>query len=258
MPMIRTLTTRLFGKLPLRTINPDEAIARGAAIQAGLKARDAALAEIVLTDVMPFSLGVAISTMVDGTRIGDRFSPIIERNMPVPISRVHSYTSTADNQRSIEFEVRQGESPIASENLLLGKLEVPIPRAKAGSLSVPVRFTYDINGLLEVEASVTETNDVFHLLIQRSDRLMSDAEIEAALAALSSLKIHPRDKQENAYLLARCKRIYEDRLGPERAAVADALTRFERVLDSQDEHLIRQHQSALKSFLDSIDKSFVW
>jgi molecular chaperone HscC len=258
MPMIRSLTTRLFGKLPLRTINPDEAIARGAAVQAGLKARDAALQEIVLTDVMPFSLGVTISTLVDGTRIGDRFSPIIERNMPVPISRVHSYTSTSDNQASVELEIRQGESPVASENLLLGKLSVPIPRVKAGGVTIPTRFTYDINGLLEVEAQVAETGEKFQTVIQRSDRLMSDAEIKAALDAMSALKIHPRDKQENAYLLARCKRLYEDRLGDERAAVAAALAKFELALETQDDFLIRQHQGALKSFLDSIDKGFVW
>jgi len=258
MPMIRSLTTRLFGKLPLRTINPDEAIARGAAVQAGLKARDAALQEIVLTDVMPFSLGVTISTVVDGTRIGDRFSPIIERNMPVPISRVHSYTSTSDNQPTVELEIRQGESPVASENLLLGKLTVPIPRVKAGGVTIPTRFTYDINGLLEVEAQIAETGEIFQTVIQRADRLMSEAEIRAALGAMSVLKIHPRDKQENAYLLARCKRLYEDRLGDERAAVAAALAKFELALETQDDFLIRQHQGALKSFLDSIDKGFVW
>ena len=257
MPMVRSLVSRLFGKLPLRTIHPDEAIARGAAIQAGLMARDAALSEIVLTDVMPFSLGVTISKQVGGKRIMDRFSPLIERNVAVPVSRVQSYSAVNDDQDTLPLEVRQGESPIASENLKLGQLDVPIPRRKAGEVPVSVRFTYDINGLLEVEAFVAATNETFQMVIQRSSDVMSEADVRTALAALAKLKIHPRDEQQNAYLIERSKRLYEDRLGMERAAIADALAAFELALETQDPHVIRQHQGAMKAFLDSIDKGFI-
>ena len=86
---------------------------------------------------------------------------------------------------------------------------------------------------------------------------MTETEIKAALERIRALKIHPRDKQENAYLIARAKRLYEDRLGRERQDISHALTRFEALLDSQDEVLIRQHNREFKSYLDSIDKSFV-
>ncbi|MCX7505564.1 molecular chaperone HscC [Delftia tsuruhatensis] len=257
MPMVRQLVTRLFGRLPLRTIHPDETIAHGAAIQAGLKSRNAALSEIVLTDVMPYSLGVVSSENIDGRHYSDRFSPIIERNTPVPVSRVQTYSTVQDGQTRIVIDVRQGESPIGTENLKLGDLEVEIPAKGRGEISINIRFTYDVNGLLEVEGHIPATGQTTSTLIKRSDHVLSDEQIQEALLKLRALKIHPRDKQENAYLVARAKRLYEDRLGPARQDIGHALARFEAILDSQDEQQIRQWRGEFRKYLDSIDKGFV-
>jgi molecular chaperone HscC len=257
MPVVRQVVTRLFGRLPLRTINPDETVARGAAIQAALKARDAALDEVVLTDVMPYSLGIVVTEEIDGRHFNDRFSPIIERNTSVPVSRVQSYSTTQDGQSAITIDVRQGESPMGSDNLRLGSLDVAVPPKPRGEISVNVRFTYDVNGLLEVEAHVPATGQTSQSVIQRSADVMSEKQIAQALEKLRALKIHPRDKQENAYLVARAKRLYEDRLGHARQDISHALTRFQAALESQDEHLIRQHRTEFKAYLDSIDKGFV-
>lgn len=257
MPIVRNLVARLFGRIPLRTIDPDETIALGAAIQAGLKARDETLKEVVLTDVMPYSMGVISSTEIKGKRFSDKFSPIIERNMPVPISREESYYTVMDGQSEIEFDIRQGESPIGSENLHLGKLDISISAKPAGQVGVNVRFTYDINGLLEVQAHVPTTGVTKTCVLQRNGSVMSAEEIEKALEKLAGLKIHPRDKDENVYLVERAKRLYEEKLGFEREAIGDALAQFSAVLDSQDEHLIRQHRVSFKSFLDSADTGFI-
>ena len=257
MPMVRQLVTRLFGRLPLCTINPDETVARGAAIQAALKSRDAALDEVVLTDVMPYSLGIAVSEEVDGQRYGNRFSPIIERNTPVPVSRVQNIQTIHNGQTTITLDVRQGESPMASENLQLGTLDVALPARPKGEATVNVRFTYDANGLLEVEAQVPLTGQTVQRLIQRDSQVMDEATIKRTLERMKRLKIHPRDKQENAYLIHRAKRLYEDHLGVTRSAIGHALTRFEIALSSQDEHQIRQARSEFKSYLDSIDTGFV-
>lgn len=257
MPVVRQVVTRLFGRLPLRTINPDETIARGAAIQAALKSRDAALSEVVLTDVMPYSLGIVVSEDIDGRQYHNRFSPIIERNTAVPVSRMQTYSTMQDGQTLIDLDIRQGESPIGTDNLKLGSLAVSLPPLPRGRAGVNVRFTYDINGLLEVEAHVPATGQTHNSVIQRSADVMSEKQIAAALDKLRALKIHPRDKQENIYLVSRAKRLYEDRLGHARQDVAHALVRFEAALDSQDEHLIRQHRTEFKAYLDSIDKGFV-
>jgi len=257
MPMIRQLVTRLFSRLPLRTINPDETIARGAAIQAALKTRDAALDEVVLTDVMPYSLGIVTTEEVDGRRYHDRFHPIIERNSPVPLSRVHPFSTVQDRQATIRLDVRQGESPRGLDNLQLGTLDVAVPPRPRGEVTVNVRFTYDVNGLLEVEAHVPATGVTVQSVIQRNTDVMTSDQIKVALEKLRVLKVHPRDKQENAYLVERAKRLYEDRLGNARQDIARVLGQFEAVLDSQDEHVIKQVRGEFRSYLDSIDKGFV-
>jgi molecular chaperone HscC len=256
MPMVRQLATRLFQRLPLRIIDPDLAIAHGAAVQAGLKARDAALNEVVLTDVMPYSLGIVAADHIDGRMVGDRFSPIIERNTPVPVSRVQSYRTVTDQQRKILVDVRQGESPVGSENLRLGTLEVEVPAAPAGEVGVDLRFSYDANGLLEVDARESKTGRSQNLLIRGAQTQMSDADVAAALQRLAVLKRHPREEQDNRYQIERAKRLYEDRLGEERRAVQAWLSAFESALETQDPRVIRQARQTLREALDSIDRGF--
>ena len=257
MPVLRQLVARMFGRLPLRTINPDETVARGAAVQAGLKARDAALDDVVLTDVMPYSLGVIATETVGERHYGDRFSPIIERNTPVPVSRVATYYTMDARQTYVKLDVRQGESPVGSENIKLGELEVPVPPSPDGGQPVNVRFTYDANGLLEVEAQVPASGKTYQNIIQRNANVMSADEVQRALKKLQALKIHPRDKQENAYLLSRAKRLYADRLGAGRQDIGHNLTHFEAVLDTQDEAQIRGARERFKAYLDSIDQGFI-
>lgn len=257
MPMVRQAVTRLFQRLPLRTINPDETIARGAAIQAALKSRDAALNEVVLTDVMPYSLGVIVSAQIGNRQMADRFSPIIERNTPVPVSRVATYCTVEDNQAIIKLDIRQGESPIGSENLKLGELEVAVPKLPAGQANVDLRFTYDANGLLAVDAKETSSGNVVSTIIQQSGTVMTQDQIAQALKRLDVLKVHPRDQQENVYLIERAKRLYEDRLGDERQWIVSGLDKFEAALNTQDERVTRSARDEFRTYLDQIDRGFV-
>ncbi len=257
MPIVRQTIARLFQRLPLRTINPDETIARGAAIQAALKSRDAAVDEIVLTDVMPYSLGVIVSERINGRQVSDRFSPIIERNNPVPISRVGNYCSVADNQRVLKLDIRQGESPIGSENLHLGLLEIELTPKPAGEADVDVRFTYDANGLLVVDVRETSTGRTVNTVIRQNDAL-DEAQVRDALARLEALKVHPRDEQRNRYLLERAKRLYEERLGDERAAIQHWIGQFELALDTQDRRVVDEAAEQFEKALASLDHGFVY
>jgi molecular chaperone HscC len=256
MPMVRQLVARLFARLPLRTINPDETIARGAAIQAALKARDAALDDIVLTDVMPYSMGIVASEQVNGIWYKDVFSPVIERNSPVPVSRLRQYFATGGGQTGVAIDIRQGESPVGSENLQLGTMSIMLPRASPGELAVNVRFSYDANGLLEVEVQIPASGEVVRSVIQRSSTEMSSDEVAASLAALAVLKVHPRAKQENVYVIERAKRLYGACLGAERESIGQQLRMFEDTLDGQDERAIRHHARHMLQFLDALDRGF--
>jgi len=175
----------------------------------------------------------------------------------VPLSRVHPFSTVQDRQATIRLDVRQGESPRGLDNLQLGTLDVAVPPRPRGEVTVNVRFTYDVNGLLEVEAHVPATGVTVQSVIQRNTDVMTSDQIEVALEKLRALKVHPRDKQENAYLVERAKRLYEDRLGNARQDIARVLGQFEAVLDSQDEHVIKQVRGEFRTYLDSIDKGFV-
>jgi molecular chaperone HscC len=131
MPVVRRAITRMFGRFPNATVHPDHAVALGAAIQAGLLARDAALDEVRITDVCPFTLGIDVAEH-DGYGGLQRglFSPIIERNTAVPVSRAQTYSTLADNQKKIELGIFQGEAREVSRNIKLGELTIPCPRAR--------------------------------------------------------------------------------------------------------------------------------
>ena len=254
MPMIPRLVARLFGLMPLRHLQPDEVVGMGAALAASLRERQAEVRELVLTDVCPFSLGVGI-TVVDpqGRREGGVFSPIIERNSVVPTSRMQTYRPTDDYQEFIDLKVYQGESRRVDNDILLGDLKVPLPRAKRDELSVNVRFTYDNNGILEVEATLLPAQRVYRQVIESHGGVLSPEEVETRLAALAALKIHPRDDQPNLRALARAERLYEERLGEERNAIAHWITLFRGELDSQDRNRADRARAQLTAFLDQIE-----
>ena len=256
MPIVHHLVARLFGRFPNREINPDEAIALGAAVQAGLKARDAALNEVVLTDVCPYTLGVEVSEeYAPGLRRGGVFLPILERNTVIPASRAHPVASIRDYQTTIALKVYQGESRDVNENILLGTLDVALPRLVRAEQQVIVRFTYDINGLLEVEGTVTATGLKETLVIEQSPGSMSKEEIRRSLASLAKLKIHPRDETENAALTARLKRLFEQHLQDRRAWIGQQLAAFETVLDRQDPREIVQIRADITRSLDAFEGS---
>lgn len=253
MPLTARLVSRMFGRLPLRHINPDEAIALGAAVAAGMKARDESLEEIILTDVCPHSLGV--DTAQDDGRgqvTTGLFSPIIHRNATVPVSRVERYQPMRDQQTQVEFNIYQGESPRVENNVKLGTISVKVPARAAHENPVDIRFTYDVNGLLQVEATIVATGQTHEVVLQQNPGVLTPDEIRQRLAALSELKVHPRDQQENLLVIARAERLYEELLWARRD-LQDALVRFRMVLDGQDPLQIREHRADFARMLESIE-----
>jgi molecular chaperone HscC len=166
MPVIRRAVTRMFQRFPPMTVHPDEAVAIGAAVQAGLKGRDISLREVVLTDVCPYTLGVdSAERQPDGSFRTGIFSPIIERNTVVPASRVRMFHTLRAGQPEVHFNIYQGESHRVSDNIHLGRIIVPVPPKRAGDVGLECRFTYDINGLIDVDVRVPETGEHRQLVI---------------------------------------------------------------------------------------------
>lgn len=255
MPVFRRTIARLFRRLPAQTVNPEEVVALGAAVQAGLKMQDAALNEIVLTDVAPFTLGVEVCESGErGARlVNDLFLPIIERNTVIPASRSKTLHTIDDNQQNLLIRVFQGESRRVKDNIELGKLTVRVPRAPAGKEAVECRFTYDVNGILEVEATVVSTGAYHRLVVEGNPGVLSPAEIEKRLVALAHLKIKPRDQAENAAVQARAERLYEELLGARREMVGRWIAEFLRALESDDPKEAARARALLTQRLDQVD-----
>jgi molecular chaperone HscC len=252
MPLVRGTVTRMFGRFPNATVNPDEAVALGAAVQAGLKSRDSALKEVVVTDVCPYSLGVEVARRLPGGGIEDGlFAPIIERGTVIPASRVHSFSTMSDNQTKVEMGIFQGEARRVADNVEIGRTSVKMPRGPAGQ-AIDVRFSYDVSGLLEVDIIVPKTGETVSLTI--NDGSVSDpAALAQARAGLAALKTHPRDEAENRAAIARGEKCYENYLGHQREWVGEIVASFTAALDTQDPRVIETARKELHAALDSLE-----
>lgn len=258
MPVVKRLVTLMFGRFPASEINPDEVVAMGAAVQAGLKMKDAALDEVVMTDVAPYSLGVDTSIVLsDNKTVAGHFSPIIERNSTVPVSRVKRYYPVEDKQDKLVFNIFQGESRLVKDNIYLGTLEFPLEALPSDDNGVDVRFTYDVNGLLEVQATMVRTQTKHVMLIQGNPGLLSEEQIAQRMKELEMLKMHPRDTLEIRTLMARADRVYQQLKGDSRAWLTTQIAELERVIETQNHKLIVPAQKKFLEMLDEIERDVV-
>jgi molecular chaperone HscC len=254
MPIVRKAVTKMFGRFPAAQINPDEAVALGAAVQAGLKARDSALSEVVLTDVCPYTLGVNMSERLPSGGLRENmFAPIIERNTVIPASRERQFSPLDDRQRVVAFSVYQGESPNCIDNILLGAIEVPVPPGRATQTVITCRFTYDINGLLEVDVFVPKTGERRQLVIMDNEAPMDEEALNARREELAKLKVHPRDQEGNRAVVARATRCYEESLGERREYLGQCLSQFLATIDGQDPRSIDAARDEFTSVLDRFE-----
>ncbi|MGC6331783.1 Hsp70 family protein, partial [Rhizorhabdus sp. FW153] len=253
MPIVRKAVARMFGRFPNTNINPDQAVALGAAVQAGLKARDSALREVVLTDVCPFSLGVSnAERLPDGSFQEGVFSPIIERNTAIPASRMRSYFTLDNNQTTVRLDIYQGESRLVADNVKIADLLIPVPRNPAGT-QVDCRFSYDINGLLEVDVHVPSSGESFELVISDPDENGSAIDLQQRREELAKLKIHPRDTEANRAVMARAERCWQDSLAETREMIGHWINQFNAALATQNPKIVDRAREEFSSALDRID-----
>ncbi len=251
MPLVRKLIARLFGKFPLCHIDPDQVVARGAAVYAGLRNKNVELMDIILTDVCPYTLGVSVTKRLYGGRRESVMDTIIERNMTVPVSRESEYSSAGTLNRHLSIGVYQGENRDPKKNIHLGTLEVPIDRKKNLNPDTPevkVRFTYDANGILEVIVKSMSTGEERKEILLNSN-LLSKEEVDSCMLKLENIKIHPMEAEENLYMISRAEHLYEMFLNDDRERIGNYLDMFRNALLAQDEmEIIKAKEHMLKLF----------
>lgn len=246
MPLVQNYLSYLLKQQVHVQVNQDEAIALGCGVLTGIKARNEDVKDMVLTDICPFTLGIEI--------IGDVMSPILERNTVLPSSKVGTYYTSQLGQTEIQLNILQGEEYRASNNMKLGTLDIQVPRNPDQYESIDVRFSYDINGILEVDVRVNSTGVSHQKVFLRDNKQLSEEEIEQRRKYLASLKIHPKDKEEVQLLLSRGQRLFSDATGGDRDFLAACISRFEQTLDSQEDRKIKEATRLFEAQLDALEE----
>ena len=249
MPTVQDAAQKLFAKEPHRGVNPDEVVAVGAAIQAGVLQGD--VKDIVLVDVTPLTLGIET--------LGGVVSQLISRNTAIPTARSETYTTAADGQTSVEVHVLQGERPMSSENKSIGRFMLdgilPAPR---GAPQIEVTFDIDANGILKVSAKDQGTGKEQHITITASsglteneiDQMVRDAETHADEDQLRRELAETRNQADNAAYAA-------ERLLKESGENIpdDAKTDLEGKIAAVRSTLETQDVDAMKSALDALNEA---
>lgn len=252
MPRIQELVKSLTSKEPNRTVNPDEVVAIGAAIQAGILAGD--VKDMVLLDVTPLTLGVET--------LGNVMTPVIKRNTTIPVRRAQTFTTTADFQPQVEIHVLQGERQMSRDNRSLGRFNLTgLPAAPRGVPQIEVAFDIDANGILKVTAKDLGTGKEQNITIKAStqlprdevDQLVEDAERHAEEDKKTREAVDAKNElEQRIYTVEKSLKDAGDKLSEEdRQNVEKALEKAREALKSED---VETMKKGTQELLDAASK----
>ncbi len=256
MPAVQDAVRKLFNKDPHRGVNPDEVVAIGAAIQAGVLGGD--VKDILLLDVTPLTLSVET--------LGGVASPMIDRNTTIPTRKAQIYSTASDNQSQVEIHVVQGERPLAAENKSLGKFILDgIPPAARGVPQVEVTFDLDANGILKVRAQDKATGRSQDITItaasglreEEIDRMRNEAEEFAEEDRMRKEEIEARNHADNMiYTAEKALRELGEKVPAEvKGQVEESVKNLREALDSEDTAAIKQATEALGQVIATIGQA---
>jgi molecular chaperone DnaK len=243
---VQQIVKDLFGKEPHRGVNPDEVVAIGAAVQAGVLSGE--VKDLLLLDVTPLSLGIET--------LGGVMTTLIPRNTTIPTKKSEIFSTAADSQTSVEVHVLQGERQMARDNRTLGKFHLDgIPPAPRGLPQVEVTFDIDANGIVNVQAKDKGTGKDSKITITASsglskdevDRMMRDAEAHSAEDKARREEVETRNRADQAvYAAEKFVKESGDKLeGPDRLAIESATNDVKKALESNDAKAINRTLDAL-------------
>jgi molecular chaperone DnaK len=247
-PKVQEIVRNLFGKEPNKSVNPDEVVAVGAAVQGGVLGGE--VKDVLLLDVTPLSLGIET--------LGGVFTKLIERNTTIPTRKSEIFSTAADNQTSVEIKVYQGERAMAGDNKLLGVFQlVGIPTAPRGVPQVEVTFDIDANGIINVSAKDKATNNEQKITITSSsglskdevEKMAKDAEMHSSDDRKKKEEIEARNRADSmVYNIEKMLREHRDKVSEADAkAVEAALEDTKKAMSEGGVDRINQASSKLET-----------
>ena len=252
MPVVQDYLRQLLQRELDSPFSPDTVVGLGVGVYAGIRERRESIRDIVMTDLCPFTLGTGVRNKTN--ELLPLFAPVIERNSILPCSRVARHYTVANFQTKVRVDVFQGEERYCKDNLKLGEFTVQVPSAPAGKEPVDIRFTYDINGILEVEVTVVSTGQIYRELFLGKNNTLTDEQVKQRLRELSSLKLPAHGRDEIRALIAHAERLYAQATGRVREAVAESLDYFMGVADTGAPTALAREINTFKGFLQSVEK----
>lgn len=259
MAVVQQYICHILKRKDIEVLNPDHMIALGAGVCAGIKERDEDVKDMLLTDICPFSLGTGIINKQEPGR--DLMSFIIPRNSPLPSSKEQCYGTVCDNQKQVQFEVYQGEAMHVEDNIKLGELTFDIPPKPKGEVKCYVRYTYDINGVLEVNVRIPITGENRRLVIVNQDLGMTEGEISAKLKEYETIKLNPAEQEENKFVLAWGERLFMQCTGELQMELAKRMQYFIEVMQNNPYQVpkVRKYLMVFLGYVERItDSNINW
>ncbi|MCK5132550.1 MAG: molecular chaperone DnaK [Candidatus Sabulitectum sp.] len=257
MPLVQQKVTEIFKREPHKGVNPDEVVAVGAAIQAGVLSGD--IKDVLLLDVTPLTLGIET--------LGAIFTSIIDRNSTIPTKKSQTFSTAADNQTSVEIHVLQGERKMATDNRTLGRFTLEgIPPAPRGLPQIEVEFDIDANGIVHVSAKDKSTGKEQKIRIEASsglsendvDQMVKDAEVHAAEDEQRRAAVDTRNKGENlAYQVEKQIEEMGDKLdAADKAKLEEAISETRKALEGDDDTKITSKVEELEKTWQEVGARF--